>query len=140
MNFPHEDHSKPTLELVSPLVCPQIIRNNHYFEVCYKVRRCYYKVRQISLLQSVTACYYKGATAILLHFATSVIAKCSAMGITNCDVYYKVRQNRRWQERHKTIGLMSENNASASAFYILVHFLAVPCGLRVIPLAWFPGG
>ena len=62
------------------------------------------------------------------------------MGITKCDVYYKVRQNRRWQERHKTIGLMSENNASASAFYILVHFLAVPCGLRVIPLAWFPGG
>ena len=27
------------------------------------------------------------------------------------------------RQRHKTIGLMSKNNRSARAFYILVHFL-----------------
>ena len=36
-------------------------------------------------------------------------------------------RRRRQRERHKTKGLMSENNASARAFYILVHFFAVPC-------------
>ena len=36
-------------------------------------------------------------------------------------------RRQRQRERHKTTGLMSENNASAHAFYILVHFFAVPC-------------
>ena len=41
----------------------------------------------------------------------------------------KVKQPRRQRQREllKTIGLMSENNASAHAFYTLVHFFAVPC-------------
>ena len=34
---------------------------------------------------------------------------------------------RRQRKRHKTIGLMSKNNRSARAFYILVHFFAVLC-------------
>ena len=31
----------------------------------------------------------------------------------------------RQRERHKTMALMSKNNRSARAFYILVHFFAV---------------
>ena len=39
----------------------------------------------------------------------------------------KQRRRRRQWQRHETIGLMSKNSRSASAFYILVHFFAVLC-------------
>ena len=39
----------------------------------------------------------------------------------------KQRGRQRQRERHKTMGLMSKNNRSARAFYILVHFFAVLC-------------
>ena len=43
-------------------------------------------------------------------------------------IYYYSLPSRRWQRiRHKTVGSMTENNASAGAFYISVHFFAVPC-------------
>ena len=35
------------------------------------------------------------------------------------------RRRRRQRRRYKTIGLVSKNNGSARAFYILVHFFAV---------------
>ena len=38
----------------------------------------------------------------------------------------KLRRGGQW-ERHKTIGLISENNFSAHTCYILVHIFAVPC-------------
>ena len=37
------------------------------------------------------------------------------------------RRRRRQRRRHKIIGLMSKNNRSACAFYILVHLFAVLC-------------
>ena len=37
---------------------------------------------------------------------------------------FKKRGRRRQRERRKTMGLMSKNNRSARAFYILVHFFA----------------
>ena len=39
----------------------------------------------------------------------------------------KQRGRRRQRQRRKIIGLMSKNNHSARAFYILVHFFAVLC-------------
>ena len=42
----------------------------------------------------------------------------------------KRRRRRRQRQRRKTTGLMSKNNRSARAFYILVHFFAVLCKTR----------
>ena len=39
----------------------------------------------------------------------------------------KQRQRRQQRQQRKTIGLLSKNNRSALAFYILVHFFAVLC-------------
>ena len=58
--------------------CPPTI----YFKFITKCDKCYYKVRQLFLLQS--------ATAFLLQSATILLQ--SATGITKCDDYYKVRQ------------------------------------------------
>ena len=62
----------------------------------YKVRWNYYKLRQLSLLQSAMDCYYKLRQLFyykvrhsLLQIATG-ITKCDGF-ITNCDRYYKVR-------------------------------------------------
>ena len=49
----------------------------------YKVRWNYYKLRQLSLLQSAMDSYYKLRELFLLQSATRFI--------TNCDRYYKVR-------------------------------------------------
>ena len=61
-----------------------------------KVRWNYYKLRQLSLLQSAMDCYYKLRQLFyykvrhgLLQIATG-ITKCDGF-ITNCDRYYKVR-------------------------------------------------
>ena len=40
---------------------------------------------------------------------------------------FNKRGRRRQRERHKTMGLISKNNRSARAVYILVHFFAVLC-------------
>ena len=47
--------------------------------------------------------------------------------IVSCNRELKQRRRRRQRQRHKTIGLMSKNNRSVRAFYILVHFFAVFC-------------
>ena len=39
----------------------------------------------------------------------------------------ELKQQGRQRQPRKTIGLMSKNNCSARAFYILVHFFAVLC-------------
>ena len=66
--------------------------SKHY----YKVRWNYYKLRQLSLLQSAMDCYYKLRHLFyykvqhgLLQIATG-ITKCDGF-IRNCDRYYKVR-------------------------------------------------
>ena len=46
---------------------------------------------------------------------------------------FKKRGRRRQREHHKTIRLMSKNNRSARASYILVHFFTVLCKTRT----WF---
>ena len=58
------------MTLITGFTCPPTI----YFKFITKCDKCYYKVRQLFLLQS--------ATAFLLQSATSVITK--------CDRYYKV--------------------------------------------------
>ena len=46
----------------------------------------------------------------------------------------KQRRRRRQRQRHNTVGLMSKNNRSARAFFILVHFFAVLC--KTTTLNW----
>ena len=53
----------------------------------------------------------------------SVVQKSSIRKLPNREL----RRRQRQRKRHKTIGLMSKNNPSARAFYILVHFFAVLC-------------
>ena len=55
------------------------------FKFITKCDKCYYKVRQLFLLQSTMVCYYKVRQVLLQ----------SATGITKCDDYYKVRQYKR---------------------------------------------
>ena len=64
----------------------------------------YYKLRQLSLLQSAMDCYYKMRQLFyyklrqgLLQIATG-ITKCDGF-ITNCDDYYKLRQYKRLERR-----------------------------------------
>ena len=66
-----------------------------------KCDKCYYKVRQLVLLESAMVCYYKvrqlfyyKVRQVLLQSWTG-ITKCDSF-ITKCDTYYKVRQNRVW--------------------------------------------
>ena len=68
-----------------------------YFKFITKCDKCYYKVRQLFLLQSAMVCYYKvrqlfyyKVRQVLLQSAT-VITKCDNF-ITKCDRYYKVRR------------------------------------------------
>ena len=73
----------------------------------YKVRWNYYKLRQLSLLQSTVDRYYKLRQLFYYKFFYTVYYKLrqvlqSAMdllqiatGITKCDDYYKLRQYRR---------------------------------------------
>ena len=75
-------------------LCPT--RASRAWEPRYKVRWNYYKLRQLSLLQSAIDCYYKLRQLFyykvrqdLLQIATG-ITKCDGF-VTNCDRYYKVR-------------------------------------------------
>ena len=65
--------------MITGFTCPPTI----YFKFITKCDKCYYKVRQLFLLQSAMVCYYK-VRQVLLQSATSVIRK--------CDRYYKVRR------------------------------------------------
>ena len=58
------------MTLITGFTCPPTI----YFKFITKCGKCYYKLRQLFLLQS----------------ATSVITKCDSFFITKCDRYYKV--------------------------------------------------
>ena len=61
---------------------------------------CYYKVRQLNLLQGATTCYYfiikysKCYYKVRQVLQSATVLLQSATGITKCDGYYKVRQNR----------------------------------------------
>ena len=48
------------------------------------------------------------------------------LSISVREVKQQRRRRRGQGERHKTVGLMGESNASARAFYILVQLFAVP--------------
>ena len=81
------------MTLITGFTCPSTI----YFKFITKCDKCYYKVRQLSLLQSAMVCYYKvrqlfyyKVRQVLLQSATG-ITKCDNF-ITKCDDYYKVRQ------------------------------------------------
>ena len=81
------------MTLITGYTCPPTI----YFKFITKCDKCYYKVRQLFLLQSAIVCYYKvrqlfyyKVQQVLLQSATG-IAKCDNF-ITKCDDYYKVRQ------------------------------------------------
>ena len=81
------------MTLITGFTCPPTI----YFKFITKCDKCYYKVRQLFLLQSAMVCYYKGrqlfyykVRQVLLQSATG-ITKCDNF-ITKCDWYYKVRQ------------------------------------------------
>ena len=81
------------MTLITGFTCPPTI----YFKFITKCDKCYYKERQIFLLQSAMVCYYKvrqlfyyKVRQVLLQSATG-ITKCDNF-ITKCDRYYKVRQ------------------------------------------------
>ena len=73
------------MTLITGFTCPPTV----YF-------KCYYKVRQLFLLQSAMVCYYKVRQLFyykvrqVLQSVTILLQ--SATGITKCDDYYKVRQ------------------------------------------------
>ena len=56
----------------------------------YKVRWNYYKLRQLSLLQSTMDCYYKLRQLFYYKVRRGLLQ--IATGITKCDDYYKLRQ------------------------------------------------
>ena len=56
----------------------------------YKVRRNYYKLRQLSLLQSAMDCYYKLRQLFYYKVRHGLLQ--ITTGITKCDHYYKLRQ------------------------------------------------
>ena len=81
------------MTLITWFTCPPTI----YFKFITKCDKCYYKVRQLFLLQSAMVCYHKvrqlfyyKVRQVLLQSATD-ITKCDNF-ITKCDDYYKVRQ------------------------------------------------
>ena len=69
---------------ITGFTCPPTI----YFKFITKCDKCYYKVRQLFLLQSAMVCYYK--VRQVLQSVTILLQ--SATGITKCDDYCKVRQ------------------------------------------------
>ena len=67
------------------------------FQFITKCDKCYYKVRQLFLLQSAMVCYYK--VRQLFYYKVRQVLLQSATGITKCDNfitkydrYYKVRR------------------------------------------------
>ena len=97
LKYVHDDKpSKTYITWYQPSICPFLICDycfpvvvdddtieftcplTIHFKFITKCDKCYYKVRQLILLQS----------------AMSVITKCDSFFITSCDkCYYKVRQN-----------------------------------------------
>ena len=69
MKITNSEHN-PVSQSLSGFTCPPTI----YFKFITKCDKCYYKVRQLFLLQSATG-----------------ITKCDNF-ITKCDDYYKVQQ------------------------------------------------
>ena len=95
------------MTLITGFTCPPTI----YFKFITKCDKCYYKVRQLFLLQSAKVCYYKvrqlfyyKVRQVLLQSSTGItkcdnfITKCDSRcvrpSISKCDslFYYKVRQ------------------------------------------------
>ena len=74
------------MTLITGFTCPPTI----YFKFITKCDKCYYKVRQLFLLQSAMVCYYK--VRQLFYYKVRQVLLQSATGITKCDDYYKVRQ------------------------------------------------
>ena len=81
------------MTLITGFTCPPTI----YFKFTTKCDKCYYKVRQLFLLQSAMVCYckvrqlfYYKVRQVLLQSAAG-ITKCDNF-ITKCDRYYKVRR------------------------------------------------
>ena len=80
------------MTLISGFTRPPII----CFKFITKCDKCYYKVRQLFLLQSAMVCYYKVRQLFyykvrqVLQSVTILLQ--SATGITKCNDYYKVRQ------------------------------------------------
>ena len=57
----------------------------------------YYKLRQLSLLQSAMDCYYKMRQLFYYKVRQGLLQ--IATGITKCDDYYKLRQYKRLERR-----------------------------------------
>ena len=74
------------MTLITGFTCPPTI----YFKFITKCDKCYYKVRQLFLLQSSMVCYYK--VRQLFYYKVRPVLSQSATGITKCDDYYKMRQ------------------------------------------------
>ena len=81
------------MTLITGFTCPPTI----YFKFITKCDKCYYKVRQLFLLQSATVSYYK--VRQLFYYKVRQVLLQSAIGITKCDNfitkwdrYYKVGQ------------------------------------------------
>ena len=66
-----------------------------YFKFITKYDKCYYKVRQLFLLQSAKVCYYKVRQLFYYKVRKAWLQSATSV-ITKCDRYYKV-----WQFYHK---------------------------------------
>ena len=64
---------------------------------------------------------------VLLLLFGGVVVVTSTSSLLKLPNNRELKQRRRRRQRHQTIGLMSKNNRSARAFYILVHFFAILC-------------
>ena len=67
------------MTLTSGFTCPPTI----YFKIITKCDKCYYKTRQLFLLQSAMVCYYK--VRQLFYYKVRQVLLQSATGITKCD-------------------------------------------------------
>ena len=104
------------MTLITGFTCPPTI----YFKFITKCDKCYYKVRQLFLLQSAMVCYYKvrqlyysKVRQVLLQSATG-ITKCDNF-ITKCDRYYKVRRLLQSATVHTVVFHVSIFTVSVSA-------------------------
>ena len=113
------------MTLITGFTCPPTI----YFKFITKCDKCYYKVRQLFLLQSAMVCYYKvrqlfyyKVRQVLLQSATGV-TKCDNF-ITKCDRYYKVRRLLQSATVHRifsttNVYICSENASHIGGFYFM---------------------
>ena len=75
------------MTLITRFTCPPTI----YFKFITKCDKCYYKVRQLFLLQSAMVCYYK-ARQLFYYKVRQVLLQSATSVITKYDRYYKVWQ------------------------------------------------